>query len=252
MRAPDPRSRRQLAWTAVVAGTVLAMAVQAVPSFGQRTTNLLDSYDASKSAALESRPHVDAPGAHGDGHDHTDSSTKNAISRAGEVGADAQDPTSAAERRAAAAYVAGQRRLPDPRLRRLSLLSERTAVPSTRYAMAGGCYALRAPGGRYVRRVGGGVGLAALPRAKAAPFYFKATALGSYLLYGTKRDFLAAGGLAAEPSPDADWTVRRSGQGFTFTLSRGRGLRASGGTLAASGGATAFRVELTRGCVAYP
>eukprot|EP01032_Pedospumella_encystans_P007380 gene7380-8861_t len=105
MRAPDHRSRRQLAWTAVAAGTILAVALQAVPSFGQRTTNLLDSYDASKEAALESRPHVDAPGAHGasgDGHDHADTTTKNAISRAGEVGADTQDPTSAAERRAAA------------------------------------------------------------------------------------------------------------------------------------------------------
>ncbi|WP_341928281.1 hypothetical protein [Nocardioides psychrotolerans] len=255
MRAPDHRSRRQLAWTAVAAGTILAVALQAVPSFGQRTTNLLDSYDASKEAALESRPHVDAPGAHGasgDGHDHSDTTTKNAISRAGEVGADTQDPTSAAERRAAAAYVASQRRLPDPQLRRLSLLSKRTAVPATRYAMAGGCYALRAPSGAYVRRAGDGVALAQVTRAQAAPFYFKATDLGSYLVFGTRRDFLAADGLATEPSPDADWTVRQSGKGFTFTLSGGRDLRASGSALAIGSTPTAFRLELTRGCTAYP
>ena len=52
-----------------------------------------------------------------------------------------------------------------------------------------------------------------------------------YLLYGADRTFLAAAGSgaaawAAAPSPGADWTVRRAGEGrFTFTLADGRALR---------------------------
>ena len=51
-------------------------------------------------------------------HDHDDPTTKNAISRAGEVSAETQDPTTPAERRANAAYVAADRTSPEPTLTR--------------------------------------------------------------------------------------------------------------------------------------
>ena len=66
-----------------------------------------------------------------------------------------------------------------------------------RYALAGGCYALKsvaagrvvskAPDGRYTASGGG------------EPFRMQATALGRYLFYGAKGDFMAAG--AAGPLP---------------------------------------------------
>jgi hypothetical protein len=68
--------------------------------------------------------------------------------------------------------------------------SARLAVPEDRYAMAGGCYALRADGG-YVGATANGY-VANLPdRESAEPFHFQATALGSYLLYDTGGKFLA-------------------------------------------------------------
>jgi hypothetical protein len=67
---------------------------------------------------------------------------------------------------------------------------ERTTVPEDRYAMAGGCYTVRtATGPGYLTRTGdGGVTLS----SDAEPFHFQATRLGSYLLYGTAQDFVAA------------------------------------------------------------
>jgi hypothetical protein len=249
VRRTEHRSRRHLVWATVASGALLVGALQSVPSFGQREGSLLDAYDAGKVTALESLPHVDPPGT--PPHDHNDPATKNAVSRAGEVGDDTQDPTTAAERRAGAAYAASQRRLPDPRLTRVSLTGRRTALPRTRYAMAGGCYALSASG-RYVTRTASGLALSRVRAARAAPFYFKATDLGSYLVYGAKRDFLSGSGLAGAPSPDADWTVRRTGKRFTFSLRGGRSLRAAGGRLALGSSPTGFRLERVRGCVAYP
>ena len=73
--------------------------------------------------------------------------------------------------------------------------SRRAAVPEDRYAMAGGCYTLRsAATGRYVTRGGGALVAGAKRPAAAEPFRFQATALGSYLLYGARRDFVAATG----------------------------------------------------------
>ncbi|WP_193608609.1 peptidase [Nocardioides lijunqiniae] len=249
MRRTDPRSRRRVIWAAVASGALLVGALQSVPSFGQREGSLLDDYDASKVAVLESLPHVDPPGT--PPHDHHDPATKNAVSRAGEVGTDTQDPTTAAQRRAGAAYAASQRRLPDPRLTKVSLTGRRTALPRTRYAMAGGCYALSSAG-RYVTRAGSGLALSRVRATRAAPFYFKATDLGSYLVYGARRDFLSRAGLAGRPSPDADWTVRKTGATFTFTLRGGRSLRADGGRLALGARPTGFRLERVGGCSAYP
>jgi len=67
----------------------------------------------------------------------------------------------------------------------------RAEVPEDRYALAGGCYVIGAEGG-YVTRSGDGFATSAAAPDDAEPFFFKATALGRYLIYGTAEDFVAA------------------------------------------------------------
>src|SRR5215212_3634218 len=76
------------------------------------------------------------------------------------------------------------------------------AQKQTRYSLVHGCYALKSgkktlPGAGHVR--------------------MQATALGSYLLYRPDRTFLAAqdGAVApaSEPSPAADWNVKKTKTG---------------------------------------
>ena len=69
----------------------------------------------------------------------------------------------------------------------------RSASPEDRYAMAGGCYGIRAvANGKYLVRAGGGFTASAGDLVGGEPFHFQATDLGSYLLYAKKKDFLAA------------------------------------------------------------
>jgi hypothetical protein len=103
--------------------------------------------------------------------------------------------------------------------------------PQTRYSLVHGCYALKANG-------------KALPGA--GHVRMQATALGSYLLYLPDRTFLAAqdGAVApaSEPSPAADWTVKKSGKRL-FTL-----------TPKSGGGPTLKKVRFVRAkkCATYP
>lgn len=146
---------------------------------------------------------------------------KNAISRAGELGAATQDPTTAAQRKASAAYVARERRLPDPRLTTAAVARPRAMRPEDRYAMANGCYSLA-----------------------GTPVFFKPTDLGDYLLYTADRRFVrAGGGRAAAPGPGTVWTARKAGNTFTFT---------NNGSALTIGGTSAFRLTRTTGCTAYP
>src|SRR5918995_1026344 len=74
----------------------------------------------------------------------------------------------------------------------------------SRFSLAGGCYSLApASSGR--------------PIAAASRLRLQATRLGSYLLFGTAKDFLAASGTrvirAAKPSPTADWEVEDAAAG---------------------------------------
>src|SRR5919108_146348 len=75
-----------------------------------------------------------------------------------------------------------------------------------RYALANGCYALRA-GGRYVAKGVGGYRASAGAVGGAEPFRMQATALGKYLFYGRARDFMSGSGsevaVAAQPSTAA-------------------------------------------------
>ncbi len=211
------RSRRRLVWSGTVAAAVVASALTIPTSgAGSGTTSVAEANEARKAAL--GLPHEDPPGT--PPHSHNDPATKNLISRAGEVGRNAQDPTTAAERLASAAYVASERALPDPKLRKAPLPT-RTKVPRTRYAMANGCYMLA-----------------------GQPIYFKPTTLGVYLLFDEQRRFVTAGGgRAAAPSPQTEWTARKVGNRFTFTNAR---------KLLRIRGADRFALKVTKGCARYP
>jgi hypothetical protein len=133
-----------------------------------------------------------------------------------------------------------------------ALPSGAAAAPKqTRYSLAGGCYSL-AP-----TSTGKPIGAASTLR-------FQATRLGSYLLYGAARDFVAASGdgviRAAAPSPDSDWTVEQTAAGsFTFSPASApdRVLAASGDALtlvpsAGAGAASQFAAVPVTGCPVYP
>jgi hypothetical protein len=193
-RSTNSGPGRRLAWSAVLALALVATAV-AIPSYGSRGGNLLARYDATKAAVLEALPHTDPPGT--PAHNHNDPATKNLVSRAGETGTDVQDPTTADEKRANAAYVAAERQTADPRLTTVRVRAARHRHPQNRYAMANGCYSLTRRG---------------------EPLFFKPTDLGTYLLYDAHRRFVsAAGGKAAAPSTDTEWTARAHGHRLGFT-----------------------------------
>ncbi|MGH2756933.1 MAG: hypothetical protein ACRDI3_04005 [Actinomycetota bacterium] len=85
----------------------------------------------------------------------------------------------------------------------------RAQTPEDRYAMAGGCYGILSDDG-YVVRTPDGFATGGASFEDAEPFHFQATDLGSYLLYGTAPDFLAASeGLVGE----AAYSVTRSNPG---------------------------------------
>jgi hypothetical protein len=244
-------SRRQLWWSLATA-TAVVVSVVAIPSYGGSRPGTLAQANEAEKAAL-GLPHVDPVGT--PPHDHNDPATKNSVSRAGRAGKATQDPTTADERRANAAYVARERALPDPPLTTVAVTEPRARYPETRYAMANGCYTMATGGGVFVTRSGDVLRLSRTTPAKAARFTFKAIDLGSYLLFGAGGKFLAGSNGAAMdpgPSPDAEWTVRKVGRSFTFTLPGGRALSASGGTLSIGRSPARFALERAGSCVAYP
>jgi hypothetical protein len=123
--------------------------------------------------------------------------------------------------------------------------AQAAAVPSP-YALVHGCYQLRSQSlGRTVA-------------GESGPFRMQATALGKYLLYGKKRDFLTAAddgsvGPAPEPSEAGDWRVQRRGRAFTLTLPSGKVLSArANGALTTDSTARAFTFTRANGCPIYP
>jgi hypothetical protein len=207
---------RLLAALSIALGLVAV--VLALPASGpERTGSLRATYGAVTTAARMGHQPGD-----GHGHDHGDPATKNALSRGGEVSAATQDPTTARQARDAAAYVASQRRLRDPRLTTVRPVAKRTRVPATRYAMAGGCYTLL-PGGE--------------------PFRFRATGLGTYLIIDREQRFLAAdGSRAAAPSPATEWTAHGRDGRMRFS---------SGSTPLILGSRAATTPRMARGCPSY-
>jgi hypothetical protein len=149
----------------------------------------------------------------------------------------------------------------------LGLPALASAAPSdeSRYSLVHGCFALRSEAtGKLVAKAGNGYAATAGSVAAAEPFRMQATDLGRYLLYGTQRDFLALSGndvrRGAEPSNNADWTVRKGSGAFTISNGfRSRALVVGGdGRLtsapAGSGGGPAARFSFVRasGCPRYP
>ncbi|MEP9363291.1 hypothetical protein ABLE68_10025 [Nocardioides sp. CN2-186] len=148
-------------------------------------------------------------------------SDKNALSRAGDLGKDTHDPTTAAEKAASAAYVEQERNLPDPRLTTVPVMQPRQLHPQDRYAMANGCYSLAGD-----------------------PIYFKPTDLGTYLLYDVDRTFVTADGARADdPGADTVWEATKTGSTFAFTNDSGA---------LSIDGADRFTLTRTTGCSAYP
>ncbi|MBD8868202.1 peptidase [Nocardioides donggukensis] len=231
-------ARRRLAVAGVLALTLVGGALLvpdpgdaggSAPGTGFRARMAAET-GAAPAGSAPSAP-VDAPDGHG--HDHTDPTTKNAISRAGRAAGSA-DPTTADEARASVEYVARSRRTADPELTTVPPRTPRHRTPRTRYAVAGGCYTL-----------------------EGDPVRFRATDLGIHLLYDTARRFLTArpdGTVtwAAEPSPDAEWTTRRRDGRFTFRLPDGRALTRTADGLGTGGEPSRFALRRTRGCPAYP
>ncbi len=242
---PSRSARRwwRLALTALLA-TVLVGGVLALPDSGtERVGDLLKRYDATKQKVVAAKVHESTP------HRHDDPATKNLISRGGETAQDAQDPTTKAEAAAHTAAVAAQRKLRSPRLRTVLPTRPRTRVPADRYAMAGGCYTLQAPNGKYLARSGRGAATTATRARDAEPVTFRATDLGVYLLYGTTREFLANTGIwNARPSTKTEWTVRQVSGGFVLSTA-GMYLAGDGDTARTP---TTYRLATTTGCAAYP
>src|SRR4051794_28799009 len=116
---------------------------------------------------------------------------------------------------------------------------------NSRYALVHGCYDLTS-GGTSVSSIG--------------PFRMQATALGKYLLYGKKADFLAKSGdtgvdSAGAPSDDANWTVDGTTGAFTLTLeSAKQSLAYSAGKLALvpAGQGSKFGFAPAQGCAIFP
>ena len=209
----------------VVAATVAAVAVAGAvttATAGDRTGNLASDYDRSVRQASETVAESKAHAEEGS-HSHSDPSTKNDLSRAGETTKDAQDPTSAAEKIANAAAVAAGRRTPEPALTTTPANRPRADHPATRYAMANGCYTLVEDG---------------------EPLFFKPTRLGDYLLYDAERRFVAVGGeKAAEPSGDTIWTATMAGHRTRLT---------HGEESLTVDGTSRFLLTHATGCAAYP
>ena len=129
-------------------------------------------------------------------------------------------------------------------------------MPQNRYAMANGCYAITAPDGRYLTRTSTGrLSARRVAKSDAAPLYFKPTDLGTYLLFGSSRDFVTAASgprFAAKPSTDTEWTVAKRDGRFTLRAPGGRHLRMHSGRVAVGATPTGFGIVRTSGCRAYP
>ena len=114
----------------------------------------------------------------------------------------------------------------------MQVSAPRLVRPQNRYAMANGCY-----------KIGSG-----------APFYFKATDLGTYLLYSKNREYLATTGtlgLDPEPSAGAEWTADQGRQRLRAAL-LGALPHADGHDVHPRQPAPRDPAGAPRGCTAFP
>ena len=156
-------------------------------------------------------------------------------------------------------------------------VDDRLPQPEDRYAVAGGCYTVEAPGQGFVTETDGTLGVS--PDASAAaPFHFQATRLGEYLIATNEgrdtryegawwdvRNYLAAGStagllessrvtVAKAPSESAEWRLVASGanpeaksaKGQTYLLSvpsRDAALAVKDGALTLAAEGTPLRLR---------
>jgi hypothetical protein len=123
------------------------------------------------------------------------------------------------------------------------------ASTPSRYSVANGCWSLAPAGG----------GKAIVP---AKRLRFKATGLGSYMLYTKGKGFLAATGgsvtEAGQPGPAEDWRVTGSAdRGFQLSPHSAKDsvMTVTGGTLgvgAPDGASSHFRFVPAKGCSHFP
>jgi hypothetical protein len=127
--------------------------------------------------------------------------------------------------------------------------SASAATAPTRYSLANGCWNLQSAGKTV---------------ANGDKLRLRATRLGSYMLFRTAKDFVAAGdgGMVApapQPGPAADWRVDAAGPGaFTLTPASATSkvlTAATDGTLTVAdkgAGASQFTFEPATGCAEFP
>lgn len=186
---------------------------------------------------------------------------KNAISRA-TLTEETVDPTTREQASAALDAVAAQRAEADPKLVATSSANYRfhTLVPQDRYAMAGGCYALRSlKNGRWLTRLDSEseYRLSATSAATAEKFWFQATDLGRYLIWDTQKRFISSDDSlhaksVTEPAATTEWDAAGNAKGFTFSASSGRALGTSPRGVLVSNKRMPFTLQKVPGCARWP
>jgi hypothetical protein len=136
------------------------------------------------------------------------------------------------------------------------------AAANEHYGLAGGCVTLRAESNGALLAKSSGDYRAGEGRAER--FRLQATELGKYLLYGSRRDFLAVDGQGrvgptAHPTERAVWEAHlHDGALVFYSPSTGKALAAGpGGELgladvATAGGSERFGFRQSSGCADYP
>ena len=217
--------------------------------------------DTSPAASPQGHTHPASATGNSDGHDHdhSDPTTKNAVSRSAETGDDAAtDPTTARQARLATAAAAAQRAQREPRLTKVPVSATHTTSPTNRYNMFNACYGVQsARTGRWLTNLSAPA-FTARKLSAASPLYFKPTTLGRYLLHSGQRTYLDGGqptaSYAATPGPTNDWvvTMRKKGQ-FRFTIpAKGSLTDSAGGRAAMTSNGTVLRLRMRGGCSAFP
>ena len=246
MSEQQPTGSTRRGWRLAVAAGVSSLAVVAAilsPSYGDAQTSASNNLTASQksyAAASEIARQAQTAELLAEGtvwlpngtHVHTDGAKvkggkvkfdpveKNALSR---TTATADDPVSEDQAKANRTAAAKQRAQTEPTLVGKPLAPTRTSVPADKYAMAGGCYGIQQRSSKRWLANPAAPAFTGSRMEQGIPFYFKATDLGSYLLWTPVSTMLSNKGTALtttpKPGKDAVWTARRASDG-SFTLSR--------------------------------
>ena len=261
--SPTPRSARAklrlIIATGVSAGVVAGAWL--VPSYGGASQSSANAgqrtYAAVTQAATQAKvaqlreagtiwlpngTHVHTDGASvKDGKVSFDPAEKNALSR---TMIETADPVSARQATLNRTAAATQRNQTEPTLVPTTLNSPRRLIPQNRYAAANGCYKLLSLTTKKW------LGTPASPRfastkTNAMPLFFKATDLGSYLLWTRNATMITKSGsglgTTAKPGAAAEWRMTRVAPG-RFRLDHGGAQMLPG----------SIRVERSNGCSSFP